>query len=56
MYFYEHKNGHIIIKPDATVDSVGPHNYFDSPFVMRWWHEDGDHTVPKDPEGNDSFK
>jgi hypothetical protein len=40
MYFYEHTNGKIIGKIDYVVDSVGPYDYFDSPFVKRWWHEE----------------
>tara|TARA_R110000823_G_scaffold101636_10_gene218349 strand:+ start:2961 stop:3110 length:150 start_codon:yes stop_codon:yes gene_type:complete len=42
MYYYEHENGEIISKVDYVVDSMpgGPHEYFDSPFCMRWWHED----------------
>ena len=47
MYFYEHVNGKIISKTDMVVDSIGPHDYFDSDFVVRWWHEPGNHTVPK---------
>lgn len=39
MYFYEHTNGEIIQKPDIVVDPIGPAEYFNSPFVKRWWHE-----------------
>ena len=50
MYFYEHANGTIIKKPDFVVETGGgPYDYFDSPFVKRWWHEtDG---VPQAKEG-----
>lgn len=41
MYFYEHVNGEIISKP-AFICEVGttPEEYFDSPFVKRWWKEE----------------
>ena len=40
MYFYEHVDGTIHRKPDLVVEmGGGPHEYFDSPFVKRWWHE-----------------
>lgn len=42
MYFYEHVNGTIHQKPDIVVDYSGPHEYFDSPYVKRWWHEEDD--------------
>lgn len=47
MYFYEHTNGEIIYQTDKVVDSIGAHDYYNSPFVVRWWHESGDHSVPK---------
>jgi len=40
MYYYEHTNGEIISKPDIVVDSLGASEYFDSPFVKKYWHED----------------
>jgi len=40
MYYYEHTNGEIIRKPDCVVDGVGSEAYFNSPFVLRYWHED----------------
>jgi hypothetical protein len=36
-YYYEHQNGKIIFKPFSVVDSMGPEEYFDSPFCLRWW-------------------
>lgn len=40
MYFYEHKDGSIIRKPDIVVDTAGgPNEYFTGPNVTRWWHE-----------------
>ena len=45
MYFYEHVNGETIKKPDIVV-APSPHEYFDSPFVKRWWWFD-------DAESND---
>ena len=39
MYYYElYENGKIIAKHDLAVDAVGPDDYFDSPFVKRWWY------------------
>ena len=40
MYYYEHENGEIIKKSNFVVDSIGPYEYFDSPFVIRWWYEE----------------
>jgi hypothetical protein len=41
MYYYEHTNGTVISKTDYVVNaSGGPGEYFDSPFVVRWWHEE----------------
>ena len=39
MYYYEHTNGEIISKPDIVVDGIGCKEYFDSPFVKRYWYE-----------------
>jgi len=36
-YWYQHINGELIFKAAWAVDSIGPHDYFDSPFVNRWW-------------------
>lgn len=42
-YFYEHENGTIIRKPAIVVESGGdPAEYFDSPFVKRWWMEESE--------------
>ena len=39
MYFYQHTNGSIIQKPDIVVHmGGGPEEYFDSPFVERYWY------------------
>jgi len=48
MYYYEHTDGSTISKPDIVVDMAGgPDDYFDSPFVVRWWYydEDDEHGV-----------
>ena len=40
-YYYLHKNGTLIYKPDTVVESAGgPNEYFDSPFVKAWWSMD----------------
>lgn len=41
VYKYEHVNGSIISKPAMIIDYYdgGPREYFDSPFVKRWWYE-----------------
>ena len=36
-YYYLHENGDLISKSPAAVDSLGPYEYFDSPFVRLWW-------------------
>lgn len=44
-YYYEHENGTVHWKPYIVVDmGGGPEEYFDSPFVKRWWKvvEDAD--------------
>jgi hypothetical protein len=38
MYQYKHENGKIIDKVDFVVSSMGAMEYFDSPFVIAWWH------------------
>lgn len=39
-YLYEHTDGSILRKPAVVVDmSGGPEDYFDSPFVKRWWRD-----------------
>ena len=50
VYKYEHTNGEIITKPQVVVESMpgGAFEYFDSPFVRRWWKEDKDGNVVKD--------
>lgn len=43
VYFYEHVNGEVIRKPAILVDGGGgPDEYFNSPFVKRWWSEGGE--------------
>lgn len=37
-FFYEHTDGSVHRKPFRVVDmGGGPLDYFDSPFVKRWW-------------------
>ena len=39
-YFYEHVNGEIIRRPAIVVEmGGGPGDYFNSPFVRKWWRE-----------------
>ena len=40
MYQYRHQNGQIIDRVDYVVNSMGAREYFDSPFVIAWWHID----------------
>ncbi len=47
MYYYEHTNGSIIAKHDYPVDAMGATYYFDSDFVVRWWHEPERPTEPE---------
>ncbi|GAB5503453.1 hypothetical protein [Pyruvatibacter sp.] len=37
-YYYLHENGEVIFKSTFVVeqDPLGPHGYFDSPFVHDW--------------------
>lgn len=38
-YYYEHTDGSIHWKPDRVVEmGGGPYEYFQGPFVKRWWH------------------
>lgn len=39
-YVYLHENGSLIFKRDIVVDSIGPEEYFDSPFVLEYWKID----------------
>ena len=40
VYFYEHINGRVIMKPSIVVDMAGgPNIYFESPSCKRWWVE-----------------
>ena len=38
-YYYEHVDGSVHFKPFVVVETGfdGPEDYFDSPFVKRWW-------------------
>lgn len=36
-YWYLHENGERIYKPAVVVQSVGARDYFDSPFVKKYW-------------------
>ena len=48
MYKYLHKNGTEQKVPDYVVKTFGgPRGYFDSPYVVRWWHEV---DVPKEED------
>ena len=49
MYYYKHVNGTIIKKPDIVVQD--PYEYFDSPFVVKWWYEsENKNKIKKDKE------
>ena len=40
IYYYEHINGTIHKKPAIAVETGGsPSEYFNSPFVKKWWCE-----------------
>lgn len=41
-YWYQHKNGERIFKPAFVVDSIGARDYFDSPFVVKYWRGPSD--------------
>jgi hypothetical protein len=50
-YKYEHTNGKIITKPAIVVESgTTPEEYFDSPFVKRWWKEEIKETSNAAPQ------
>lgn len=36
-YYYLHSNGELIRKPAIVVESAGVIDYFNSPFVRKWW-------------------
>lgn len=36
-YYYLHTNGELIFKVAYVVDNLGATDYFDSPFVRRYW-------------------
>lgn len=51
-YYYEHTNGEIIFKPKIVVDmGGGPSEYFNSPFVKKWW-EVKDQNIKEQDESN----
>lgn len=37
-YVYVHTNGTVHAKPAFVVDSIGKLDYFNSPYVVCWWH------------------
>jgi len=37
-YYYLHTNGNIIYKPPAVMIGTTESDYFDSPFVVRYWY------------------
>lgn len=39
-YVYLHKNGKLIQKPEICIDD--PWDYFNSPFVVKWWYVKAD--------------
>jgi len=36
-YWYLHTNGERFFKPAVVVDSIGAFDYFNSPFVKKFW-------------------
>lgn len=36
-YYYLHTNGQLIEKNAYVVDSLGPDEYFEGGFVVKWW-------------------
>lgn len=36
-YVYKHENGEFIWKNAFVVDLLGAFDYFDSPFVLKYW-------------------
>lgn len=36
-YYYLHTNGVLMKKPAIVVESVGVNDYFNSPFVRKYW-------------------
>lgn len=36
-YYYLHTNGALIKKPAIVVESAGVNDYFNSPFVRKYW-------------------
>jgi hypothetical protein len=55
MYQYKHENGKVINKSDYVVDYIGAWSYFNSPFVIAWWHIN-DKTAKADIHENDYLK
>ena len=57
MYVYKHTNGKYIKKTDWAVNSIGTWDYFDSPFVAKWWHfdteEEADNFIKNQMERED---
>lgn len=37
IYYYLHTNGSLIKKPAIVVESAGVNDYFNSPFVRKYW-------------------
>ena len=39
-YYYLHVNGDLIVKNGIVVDDMGPDQYFEGDFVVKWWGVD----------------
>jgi hypothetical protein len=37
-YYYLHVNGQLIYKSAYGVDAMGAEEYFDSPYVVKYWY------------------
>lgn len=44
-YFYLHTNGKLIEKSCSVVESAGVQDYFNSPFVIKYWVATTDRDV-----------
>lgn len=36
-YYYLHSGGGIVFKPNAVITNIEASEYFDSPFVVKYW-------------------
>jgi len=36
-YYYLHKNGGMVCKPKVVITNIEKEEYFDSPYVVKYW-------------------